>query len=445
MRRDPNNSPYSNRHPFYRGSLISHIDFNKAITTNLVFRISLCSEVEMACFKSLFLLCTLASLVHSQCNKERARGLFKRSVYDFSVELLSRIVIDTDGHFVASTLSPWTLLATISLGATDNTLAEIQQVAHLHKLRCFNNRYLELVKDVSVEPLIRSSSIFIDQTLGLKEHFQRIITDTNICNITPLDFSDFNVAASQINSYVRSATRGVIEDIVTPADLEGAFLIMTDALYFKGSWTFPFSPEDTEYSTFYDSHKNPTGDVNLMFSRNSFNITNVDLIQAKVLEMPYGNDGKYSMLLFLPHEGVTVHNVIDSLRKISLTSIFNRFKMSDPSEVDVQVPRFKISSDLDNLKELLTDMGLRETFDRNANFPRMSDYSVYVSSFIQKASIEVTEEGTEAGAASSLGFTSRNFQLIDDFNANKPFVYMVVDRANEVPIFSGAYSKPSIY
>ncbi|XP_028160891.1 serpin B6-like [Ostrinia furnacalis] len=91
-------------------------------------------------------------------------------------------------------------------------------------------------------------------------------------------------------------------------------------------------------------------------------------------------------------------------------------------------------------------MGLRDMFDANrARFPEISDYQLHVSSFIQKADVEVTEEGTVAAAVTEMGFSFRSSVQAENFLANKPFFFMIVDRKTEVPVFSGAYSKPKLF
>ncbi|XP_063834210.1 ovalbumin-related protein X-like [Ostrinia nubilalis] len=401
--------------------------------------------------KLILTLCAIIPIVIGQCTLQRAEVLFRRSVYEFSVDLVRRIAEDNEGHFIASTLSPWTLLSAVSLGAADDTLSQIQQVLKHHRHKCFNNKYLELAKQIASSSngatLEHSSNLFMDHSMILKERFRNQLTKTGVCDITPLSFDDFNRAAGIINNYVKEATHGVIDEIISPSDLEGVYLIMVDALYFKGSWRKAFLPEETEASTFYDAHRNPIGEVNLMFANNEFNITTIDAIEATVLELPYGHDDRFSMLLFLPNDDVPLINVIGALKKISLGSIFGLFQREGgPKKVFVQIPRFKITSDLDNLKELLIDMGLRDMFDANrARFPEISDYQLHVSSFIQKADVEVTEEGTVAAAVTEMGFSFRSSVQAENFLANKPFFFMIVDRKTEVPVFSGAYSKPKLF
>ncbi|XP_047510274.1 serine protease inhibitor 77Ba-like [Pieris napi] len=202
--------------------------------------------------------------------------------------------------------------------------------------------------------------------------------------------------------------------------------------------------EDTEVSAFYNEKGDQTGDVNLMFVTGNFYQKEVDVIGAQVLELPYGSDERYTALFFLPYPDVSLFSVIEKLKTITLTTIFKLFEAEEKQDVMVQLPRFKTSTNLNNLKELLSDMGLRTMFDSSqASFTKISPYELSVSDFFQKADIEVNEEGTTASAVSGAGFISRS--LPEKFTANRPFLYMIIDKEIEVPLFAGANSKPSVY
>lgn len=399
----------------------------------------------------LLLLTVLAPLISAQCNYRTATPYFKRSVYEFSLKLVEKINFETESHFVSSALSPWTLLSAMSLGAADTTLQEIREVLQLHPHRCFNNIYFELVNQVTRKPsnptasmLERSSTIFFDDSLYVKQSFFDDVAKVGICDARIVSFVDTVETAAIINEHVRSVTNEAIDEIVTPNDLDGILTVMVDALYFKGAWKVPFPYEDTESSAFYNDRGQQIGDVSLMYVSGSFNVTPVPQIRAKVLELPYGDDSRFSMLIFLPDTDVSITTMVDLMKSISISSIFILFKQNGVSTVDVQIPRFKISSDIDNLKELLIDMGIKTIFDhQRANFPGISDYQLFLSNFIQKADIEVTEDGTVAAAATEALFESR--MMPEQFVANKPFLFMIVDRVLHVPIFTGAYSKPSLF
>ncbi|XP_061384750.1 serine protease inhibitor 77Ba-like [Danaus plexippus] len=395
----------------------------------------------------IFVVCTLIPTILSQCTVEKAEPLFRRSVYEFSVDLLSRIALEKDNHFVTSTFSIWVLLSCASLGASGGTLNELKQVLQLNENKCFNNKYMKLASTVTTNNdtgviLERSALIFVDKTISLSDFYKARLGMTSIADVETASFDNPDVVAYVINEYVRRATHDTIEDIITPADLENSLIVMLDAIFFKGIWKKQFSVEDTEVSAFYNDLGDSIGDVNLMFISSQFKVGIIKQIDAQILELPYGNSDRYSMILFLPLDGVPLYNVISNLKSINLASIKN-FLKNDPITVQVQIPRFEISSDLNNLKELMIDMGLKAMFEDRADFSFMSDFPLHISNFIQKAHIEVTEEGTVSSASTLDDFSFRSMPY--QFIANKPFLYMIVDKQVEVPLFMGAYSKPSLY
>ncbi|XP_047510620.1 serine protease inhibitor 77Ba-like [Pieris napi] len=398
--------------------------------------------------KFLFFVGLIPSIL-CQCSVENAKPEFRRAVFDFSVDLMMRIAEEKESHFIASTLSTWTLLSCISLGATDKTLAELKDVLHLHSHSCFNNKFLDIVKiinsnsssDVVVE---RNSIIFTDENLPIKNYFKNTIISKKVSDFQVLSFGNPEYAASVINNYVSEATHGSINEVVAPGDLDDIVMLAIDAIFFKGTWNVPFGKEDTEVSAFYNEKGDQTGDVNLMFVTGNFYQKEVDVIGAQVLELPYGSDERYTALFFLPYPDVSLFSVIEKLKTITLTTIYKLFESEEKQDVMVQLPRFKTSTNLNNLKELLSDMGLRTMFDSSqASFAKISPYELSVSDFFQKADIEVNEEGTTASAVSGAGFISRS--LPEKFTANRPFLYMIIDKEIEVPLFAGAYSKPSVY
>lgn len=388
--------------------------------------------------------------IFSQCSVKNAEPYLRRSVHEFTTNLMQRISTETDAHFVTSALSTWTLLSAVSLGATEETLDELKHVLRLHPHECFNIKFLEIVKQMTATSegtvLERSSSLFVDDRFPLTPEFHNKVKRSQACNIETLEFNNYYVTANIINEFVNRATHGAISEMITPNDLEGVYIVLIDALYFKGIWKNKFSSADTEISAFYDESGNQLGDVNLMFSTPTVNVVSIGQIAAKVLELPYGGNGRFSMLFILPDPNITVTSVIEKLKNISLSSIFILFKQQTPRQVMLQVPKFRINTDLENLKELLTDMGLTTLFDSNqAKLGEISDYLMFISNIFQSANIEVNEEGSEASASTTALFEGRSGGYIEQFAANRPFIFMIVDKKTEVALFTGAYSKPSVY
>ncbi|KAI5630677.1 serpin (serine protease inhibitor) domain-containing protein [Phthorimaea operculella] len=374
------------------------------------------SQIDMAA--AFILLLAFATLIPSsftQCTTEKALPFFRRSVYEFSIDLVKRIAEENENHFVSSALSPWTLISVLSLGADGETYDEIQQVLRLHHHQCFNKKFFEVIQqlsDVKDDTVLRRSSMIVaDERVRINEVFRSRIQKTKVSEIKQLSFYDPQTVANDINQYVSQATQGTIQDIVEASDLENVLMVLIDALYFKGAWQSSFLGENTEVSAFYDERRNQIGDVNLMFGEIIANITAVPQIGAKFWSCRTATGGFQCSSFFL-----------------------------------TKIPRFKIASDLDNMKEWLIDMGLLSMFDATASFTDLSDEALNVSDFIQKAMIEVTEEGTTASAATAAFVSYRSFEpTTDEFTANKPFLFMIADRHLELAVFTGAYSKPTVY
>lgn len=86
-------------------------------------------------------------------------------------------------------------------------------------------------------------------------------------------------------------------------------------------------------------------------------------------------------------------------------------------------------------------MGIKDLFDYSkANLLGMFPHYLYVSRIIQKAEIEVNEEGTVASAAA--GGTLANKSPPPKFLANKPFLYFIVNKQTRSIVFEGVVSQP---
>ena len=68
---------------------------------------------------------------------------------------------------------------------------------------------------------------------------------------------------------------------------------------------------------------------------------------------------------------------------------------------------------------------------------------LYVSKIVQKAFIEVNEEGSEAAAATAGIMMARMAVLNPLFRCDKPFLYLIKDNLTGLVLFAGRVSDPS--
>jgi Serine protease inhibitor len=155
-----------------------------------------------------------------------------------------------------------------------------------------------------------------------------------------------------------------------------------------------------------------------------------------------GKDKSFCMIL--PKKRYGISSIDASIDKLILDSIF---KHSTSTLVDLSMPKFKLEASY-SLNESLSKLGLKKAFADDANFLGISTSSrLRINKIIHKTYIEVNEEKTEAAAATRIDCIN-GIILYDElapkpkvFNANHPFMFMIIDNQTKSIIFMGRYVK----
>ena len=163
------------------------------------------------------------------------------------------------------------------------------------------------------------------------------------------------------------------------------------------------------------------------------------------LEMPYKGK-RLSMIFILPNDKHS--SLVDLEETMSkVTNINSVLKFGYKEKVEVTLPRFKIESKFD-LVEPLMELGMTDMFDESsADFSGMTggnNKGLYVSKVLQKAFVEVNEEGTEAAAATAAIMMGRSRQPEPErFTCDRPFMFLIRDNLTGLILFSGHVTDPS--
>jgi serpin B len=87
-------------------------------------------------------------------------------------------------------------------------------------------------------------------------------------------------------------------------------------------------------------------------------------------------------------------------------------------------------------------MGMTKAFEDRNEFSRITDNSIFISRVLHDTSIEVTESGTIAAAATVVEMREKaNFTRI--VNANRPFIYIIREKSTGVILFIGSLENPA--
>ena len=149
------------------------------------------------------------------------------------------------------------------------------------------------------------------------------------------------------------------------------------------------------------------------------------------------------MLIVLPFVAETLPDVEKKLNAQLIRSEMKNLESSPGMGPEIYLPRFKIEYEID-LEESLKAMGVGTVFDyQRANLSGMIDPAgnVALSKVVHKAVVEVNEEGTVAAAATGMGITFMS--MPPQIRMDHPFLFVIIHRPTETPIFVGRMSRPS--
>ncbi|NHH98087.1 hypothetical protein DYY66_1523 [Candidatus Nitrosotalea sp. FS] len=244
-----------------------------------------------------------------------------------------------------------------------------------------------------------------------------------------------------INKWVEDKTAQKIKDLLPKDSITDLTrVVLTDAVYFKGTWLTKFDESKTIDANFSTSENN-TVKVPMMHVETGFKyLEDNDL---KILDMPYSG-GNLSMMIILPKDK-DLNNLANQLSSDKLNQWKNSLAVR---EVSVHMPKFMLHTAY-KLKDNLSEMGMASAFD-----PNIADFSgitgtqdLYVDNVYHKAFVDVNEKGTEAAAATAIVMMTvmgenAGVQPLE-FNADHPFVFLIYDNQTGLVLFAGQVVDPS--
>ncbi|HEY4330011.1 MAG TPA: serpin family protein, partial [Phycisphaerae bacterium] len=304
-----------------------------------------------------------------------------------------------------------------------------------------------------------SNNLWVDQTFPLLGSFVSDSQKFFQAGVVNVDFvKNSDGARQQINEAVAAQTHEKIKDLLPAGSVDrSTALVLTNAIYFKGTWETPFAKSSTTDQPFHvDGKKDVT--VAMMKSPNSASYGFTETDEAQVLSLPYkgtenapagrsgrgtaGGGNMLSMVIVLPKK-------VDGLAEVEKEVVAGNVDKWTGSlrrqAVQVFVPRFKMTTQFE-LSSELKGMGMTEAFSPAADFSGISgsaEGKLFISAVLHKAFVEVNEEGTEAAAATGV-VMSRSAMMANPtvFRADHPFLFLIRHEATGAILFMGRVSEP---
>ncbi|XP_047514143.1 alaserpin-like [Pieris napi] len=335
-----------------------------------------------------------------------------------------------------SVLTPLAQLALASEGESHHQLLKAIGMPNDNAIIAAFSEAKRNLKTINGVELKTASKIYVTSKSEVYENFATTIRDVFDSEFKNVDFTQAQKTANEINAWVEEQTNKKIKDLVNPYSLNAnTHAVLVNAIYFKGLWQKPFNHGNT-YDQVFHITKERSVTVPMMYQKSYFNYVEVPELDAKVLQMFY-EGREASMILVLPNEIDGIIQLAEKLRDPSAVdrAIYNMYYR----QVHVTIPKFKIETTT-NLRLVLSNMNVTKLFvpgQARLSKMLMEWDDLFITDAIQKAFIEVNEDGAEAAAANEFdGMTaSLDSQPPVTFFANRPFYFEI--RVNDIPIFNG--------
>ncbi|XP_053596777.1 leukocyte elastase inhibitor-like isoform X2 [Microplitis demolitor] len=370
--------------------------------------------------------------------------------YKFSTKFTEVALESHKNNLICSPLSAAIALSMITYGVRNKSEEELVSALYYPKYNKYNDIYniktfLDNLNNFKDLDLHIANKLFIAKKFLVKPEFKELTRIYYQSESENVDFTKPQEAADLINDWSARKTNDRIKEIVKADNFDvDTSLVLVNAIYLKAKWLNSFYADNTKLLPFYinsEEYKN----VPMMYQKNEFKCGNIEDLRAEYIELPYKGvshmGSTVSMYIFLPYEGSSLKTIEENLHKLRATDFHHNY---NKLTIKLQLPRFKLDSTID-LKSHLIKMGVNEIFKATDNFYDISDSRpLKVTNVIQKAFIDVDENGSEAGAITAFRVESR---MLDDsnvksFNVNRPFIMLISTPRNI--LFSARITDPSL-
>lgn len=358
---------------------------------------------------------------------------------DYNVDIIK--VTKAENKYKNYLISPYNIEIALNMlrdGADGKTKEEIDKVIGNRK-----------INDVSIKNKLNiANAVFIrdEYKNNVKKSYIDLLDSIYNADILYDEF----ITPDVINNWVKEKTNDMIPKLLDSIDKDYV-MGLASALALDVEWVDSFECNNTREETF-TKEDNSKIKVEMMHQTYKSSAKYIKNDEMEGIILPYDTLDKNELefIAFMPKEGVNEY--IDQLTKDKLDNITSNIKEATSKlHINLSLPRFSYSYDVNDFISVLKKMGINEAFDENlANFKKMVELkeNVYVGEAIHKTRIELGEKGTKAAAVTYFGMFKATGMIERDFeevniNFNKPFVYMIREKNTNEILFFGTVFEPN--
>ena len=341
-------------------------------------------------------------------------------------------------NLLISPLSVALALSMTANGAEGDTLAEMEGVLGM-PVGELNEYFVTYVNNIPDEKNCKfhiANSLWVKDDFDIKQDFLQTNTNYYSAPVYASPFDDQTL--TDINNWVKANTDGMIEKILNEIN-DDAVAYIVNALSFDARWSSVYEKDQVRDGTFTTA-EGEERTVKMLRDTSSYPYFEDE---NAVGFMKSYEGGRYAFAAILPNEDITLDEYI---HRLTAEGLYNMISQPEYYETVTALPKFSYDYDVD-LNVPLKQLGMPSAFDVNvADFSRLGtpyspEENIYIGRVLHKTFIAVDELGTKAGAATVVemlnGSAAPAEEEIKYVILDRPFLFMIIDRETNIPIFMG--------
>jgi serpin B len=220
--------------------------------------------------------------------------------------------------------------------------------------------------------------------------------------------------------------------------LQGDAWVLTDALYLQAAWAKPFQADLTMPGSFTTA----AGQQATVSYMNGDGYRIYRMSGWTAVSLPY-RGGKLDMIALLPPSGAATCAMPAATALGTMTA-----RLTGPGTAVnplsygvINLPKVNLSTRV-SLRGVLTRLGMGIAFTPAADFTGLSPQACCIAFVVQGATLQVSEKGTVASAATAVGFVPTdlpsNLVVFD-----RPYLLLVTDTGTGEPLLLARVADPA--
>lgn len=368
-------------------------------------------------------------------NLTEDESTYNDKLNDFAFSFLNQMTSDLfissskDGNVVVSPLSASLALTLIANATDEETTQSIANALGMEDLSSVNSTVNKLMRYLSSEAsgaeLNIANSVWHHNIFEPSDSWKQFMASTLYSSVTALDF-DNPSSIGVINQWCSDNTKGMIKDFLSNLD-SSIPVVMLNAMYFAGAWTYTFDKNYTDYSTFYGTVND--SEIQMMHAELKLNYYKNAYLEAVIIPFK----GCTKLVMLLPSSNNTVEGISGKLNKSTWKEIQSS---SNIVNVTLSMPKFKIETEF-NISGVLSSLGV----PCNGLLTKMGVEKQFPLGVMQKTSSQFDEDGASVAAVTggifgSTGNESTQFENVE-LTFNRPFVFIVQNDNTDTILMAG--------